>query len=65
MTGRLARCIAVYEDGREFSFIVPEATLERGDYILKILAGEKQRAGNLPVGSIKDARRAPPGGSFP
>ena len=50
--------IATYEDGRQLSFTVDKFTLTGGDYVARIIAGERQRAGELPEGKIMSVARS-------
>ena len=49
---------ATYEDGREISFSVDRFTLQSGDYVARIIAGERQKEGQLPPGKIISVRRS-------
>ena len=50
--------IATYEDGRQLSFTVDKFTLTGGDYAARIIASERQRAGELPDGKIMSVARS-------
>ncbi len=57
---RHVRFVAVYEDGSEEVFAVPQATLDQGPGslgIARIVAGEWQRDGHLKPGTIVRVRR--------
>ena len=51
--------IAEYEDGGTATFSIDKWTLQKGDHVAVIIAGERQRAGHIPKGKIKQVRRAP------
>ena len=50
--------IATFEDGRQLSFTVDKFTLTGGDYVARIIAGERQKAGELPPGKIMSVARS-------
>ena len=49
--------IATYEDGRQLSFTVDKFILTGGDYVARIIASERQKAGELPPGTIVSVAR--------
>lgn len=51
------RFAVTFEDGSRDFMSIPQATLQRGDHVARIVAGEKQRAGELRTGKIVDVRR--------
>ena len=53
------RFIVEYEDGRTASITIDRSTLRSGDHVARIVAGERQRGGEIPDGEIKSVRRAP------
>jgi hypothetical protein len=53
------RFIVEFEVGSSSSFIVDEYTLRTGDHVAVVVAGERQRKGELRAGKIKSVRRAP------
>ena len=56
------RFIVTYEDGSHDYMSVPAATLRSGDHVARVVAGEKQRAGELRRGEITGVRRDYSGG---
>ena len=50
--------IATYEDGRQVLFTVDKFNLTGGDYAARIIACERQKAGELPAGKIMSVARS-------
>jgi len=50
--------IATYEDGRQLLFPVDKFTMTEGDYAARIIACERQKAGELPPGKIMSVARS-------
>ena len=51
------RFIAFYGDGSEHTFSVSSSSIQRTDALAKLIARERQAAGELPQGHIKEVRR--------
>ena len=51
------RFIAVYEDGSEHTFSISSFSVQRTDTFAKLVARDRQAAGELPEGNIKEVRR--------
>ena len=49
--------VAEYEDGREHEFTVSSGMVQRSDTIARLIARDRQAAGELPPGNIKNVRR--------
>ena len=50
--------VVEYEDGMIAIITIDKYSLARGDYIAPIIAAERQIAGEIPMGKIKEIRRA-------
>ena len=50
--------IADYESGQTALFSIDQWTLKEGDHVAPLIAVERQKAGELPEGTIKRVRRA-------
>ena len=48
-----------FEDGTVEHFFIDRYTLSRGDHVVGLIAGERQREGKLPSKPIKSIVRAP------
>ena len=53
----IIRFAAIYEDGKKAKFSIDTFTLRSGDRIAIVVAGERQRAGQLPSGRIVRVER--------
>ena len=49
--------VATYDDGRPDFFNIDKFTLRSGDHIARVIAGERQRGGQLPAGKIVSVKR--------
>jgi hypothetical protein len=49
--------VATYDDGRSEWFNIDKFTLRSGDHVARIIAGERQRGGQLPAGKIASVKR--------
>jgi hypothetical protein len=55
--------VVMYEDGRTAGMIIRRGHLRPGNHVPRLIAREKQRAGELPKGKIVDIRRQIEGAS--
>ena len=53
--------IAEYEDGTKHPFQILEHVIYKSDGVAWLIASERQAKGELPIGSIKEVKRAPVG----
>jgi hypothetical protein len=51
------RYVAEYEDGRKYEFTVSSGMVQRSDAFARLIARDRQAAGELPPGAIKNVRR--------
>ena len=51
--------IVRYLNGGEARIWIPRWNLQQGDHVAQLIAGEKQRAGEIPDGEIDFVTRAP------
>jgi hypothetical protein len=49
--------VATYDDGRSEFFNIDKFTLRSSDHIARVIAGERQRSGQLPAGKIVSVKR--------
>jgi hypothetical protein len=49
--------VVLYDDGRTAGMSISRRHLRSGEHVARLLAREKQRAGELPKGKIVDVRR--------